>query len=330
VASTGKDVTLVNNRVTDLGISTVTGNLSVTSGGAITDSGALTVGGTSRFTTTAGNASITLDTATNALTGAIAFAPNGTGNVTLVNNTATDLAASTIGGNLSVTSAGNITDSGALYVAGTTSLTAGTDNDITLDNAANDFVGVVTVVSSNNTTLVDVNDITLGTVNAETSATITAGERILNDGNEDTKLTTPIANLVTQNGWIGELDNALDVDVTGTLFLSPGGKQDGIYLATLKGQSEKALKVVRGAKGIVMFNGKRLVFPPGKIEFSSDQQKLEYFAGTSQDTATLANEIDQYELTLDVFGDAVFAPYPDLINVAGKGVTPASGEDTQK
>src|SRR5260370_6321954 len=45
----------------DLGTSTIGGNAVVSSAGAITDSGQVTVTGTSSFTTTAGNASITLD-----------------------------------------------------------------------------------------------------------------------------------------------------------------------------------------------------------------------------------------------------------------------------
>src|SRR5260370_1710593 len=79
--------------------STIGGNAVVSSAGAITDSGQVTVTGTSSFTTTAGNASITLDFPA-ALTGAVTLAPNGTGNATLVNNTATGLAPATIGSHL--------------------------------------------------------------------------------------------------------------------------------------------------------------------------------------------------------------------------------------
>src|SRR5260370_3680029 len=98
------------------------GNAVVSSAGAITDSGQVTVTGTSSFTTTAGNASITLDFPA-ALTGTVTLAPNGTGNATLANKTATDLAGTPIGCNLSFSSAGAITDAGALTVTGTSSFT---------------------------------------------------------------------------------------------------------------------------------------------------------------------------------------------------------------
>src|SRR5258708_611648 len=107
----------------------------------------MTVTGTSSFTTTAGNAAVTLDFPA-ALTGAVTLAPNGTGNATLVNNTATDLAGTTIGGNLSVSSAGAITDAGALRVTGTWSFTTTAGNAaITLDNASS-YTGAVSLATN--------------------------------------------------------------------------------------------------------------------------------------------------------------------------------------
>ncbi|NJK91702.1 MAG: S-layer family protein, partial [Blastochloris sp.] len=83
----------------------------------------LTVGGTATFQaidgtdggTTVGAININ---GTNNLTGPIRFTGQ---NATLINNAATNLAASTLTGNLSVTSTGNITNSGALNVTGTSS-----------------------------------------------------------------------------------------------------------------------------------------------------------------------------------------------------------------
>ena len=51
-----------------------------------------------------------------------------------------------------------------------------------------------------------------------------------------------------------------------------------------------------------------------------------FFQATAQNTAALANEIEPYALTLDVYGDAIFAPYEDLINFMGTGVTPDTDE----
>src|SRR5258708_37931503 len=84
-------------------------------------------------------------------------------NVALVDTNAIDLGASTVPGNLSVTAGGAITDSGTLAITGTTTLAAGSGNNITLDSGANNFIGAVSIVSGNNVTLVDTNAIDLGT-----------------------------------------------------------------------------------------------------------------------------------------------------------------------
>src|SRR5260370_29192521 len=81
-------------------------------------------------------------------------------NVTLNDVNALTLGASTVSGNLNVTANGLISDSGNVTVAGTTTLSAGTANDIVLDNA-DDFGGVVNIISGNNLTLNDLNTLTL-------------------------------------------------------------------------------------------------------------------------------------------------------------------------
>ena len=104
--------------------------------GNLTQTAALTVGGTSSFTTSAANATITLTNIGNLLTGAVALATNGvTGNASLTNNLATVLGASNIGGNLGVTDrVGNLTQTGVLTVAGTSAFTTSAANaTITLD-----------------------------------------------------------------------------------------------------------------------------------------------------------------------------------------------------
>ncbi len=105
--------------------------------GNLTQSGVLTVAGTSSFTTSASNATITLGSA-NLLTGAVSLATSGSsGNASLTNNLATTLAASSVGGNLTVTDqTGNLTQSGVLTVGGTSSFTTSASNaTITLGSA---------------------------------------------------------------------------------------------------------------------------------------------------------------------------------------------------
>ena len=83
--------------------------------------------------------------------------------------------ASTMGGTMAIsTTAGGITDSGSgtLTVTGTTTLSAGSGNDITLNNN-NDFNTVV-ITSGRNVTLNDVNAISLGNLAVSGNLSVTA------------------------------------------------------------------------------------------------------------------------------------------------------------
>ena len=73
-------------------------------------------------------------------------------NVALTDANALDLAASTVSGTLDVTTNGALTQSGPLTVTGMTTLAAGAANDITLNNAANNF-STVGITSGNNVAL---------------------------------------------------------------------------------------------------------------------------------------------------------------------------------
>src|SRR5207237_901603 len=88
-----------------LGIDVGGKSLNLTANGAITQTAGITAGAAT-FSSTFPTAAITLDSAANAISGTIVFAPTGVANVTLVNTGATHLGTSAIGGNLSVTSTG--------------------------------------------------------------------------------------------------------------------------------------------------------------------------------------------------------------------------------
>ena len=123
------DATVVNDAGLTFAASTVGRNLAATATtGNITDNGVLTVAGTSSFTTSANNADITLNN-TNVLTGTVALNTSGSTGHALVDNgiTALNLAASSVGGNLTLTSghASGIIDSGTVTVGG--NLAATTD-----------------------------------------------------------------------------------------------------------------------------------------------------------------------------------------------------------
>ena len=184
--TTGNNVTLVDAGAIDLGASTVSGTYAVTatSGGGITDSGVLAITGASTLTV-AGGQNITLDQSST-FTGAVTFAASsGTlAAVTINDSTAFDLKAMTLTGNLSVTAGGVVTDSGALVIPGTTTIAAGSGNNITLDGTSNNFTGAVIITSGNNVTLVDAGALVLGasTVSGTFAATATASGDITNTG----------------------------------------------------------------------------------------------------------------------------------------------------
>jgi hypothetical protein len=192
----------------------------VSGSGNITQSAAITISGTSSFTTSASNATITLTTNTNALTGAITLSTTGTaGNVQLTNNLATQLAASTVNGNLTVIDrVGNLTQSGALTVAGTSSFTnQATDGLITLNTNTNALTGAITLSttgSSANASLTNnvatalnsstVNgNLTITNVTGGSSITVGSGQSITTGGNGNITLTADamaITGTVTASG----------------------------------------------------------------------------------------------------------------------------------
>jgi hypothetical protein len=185
------------------------------------------VTGTTSFTATAANTDILLAGQANNLTGAVSFGgtltnfrdlalrnvnagatvPSFAGltnlrNLTLTYNNAPvalPVLTLTAGGNLSATAGGAITQSGAVVVPGTTTLAAGTANDITLTNASNDF-STVGITSGNNVTLTDANALTINTstVSGNFSANasgLTVGGAVASTGGS---LNLTGANTVTQ------------------------------------------------------------------------------------------------------------------------------------
>jgi len=170
--SSGNNVTLQDTNSLIFSISTVSGNLNVTTNGDITDSAALSVSGTSTFNAGAAN-SITLDTATNNFN---IVAISNTNNVTLRDANAIVFGNISLAGNLTLTAAGAVTqDIGtAILVNGSskvTTLTAGAANNITLTNTANDFSTVV-ISTGNNVALTDTNALEFGASTSAISGTL--------------------------------------------------------------------------------------------------------------------------------------------------------------
>ncbi len=216
--SSAKDVTLVDVNQIVLGASTVSGKLDVTAGGSISQSGQLTVSGASKFTTTAANSDLLLGVSfANLFNGGVTFAVSGAGSVRDVSlrdaastpalsglpvslrdltlqydNAGVSVPAVNVTGNLGVTANGPITDSGVVRVTGTTSLTAGSGNNITLSQP-DDFGGAVSIVSGKDVTLNDINALTLGASTVSGSLKVTASGLISDSGNLTVAGTTTLS-----------------------------------------------------------------------------------------------------------------------------------------
>ena len=180
--------------------------LNVTAGGAVTQNGAATVTGAATITATGND--ITLDNVANDFTGAV----TATGKDVSLKDAADGIAlgAITATGNLDVTAQGAITQSAAADVDGTTKLAAN-GNDITLDNAANDFTGAVTA-DGKNITLNNNAALTLGAVTASGDLDVTAQGAITQSAAADVDGTTTLV----ANGNNITLDNAAN-DFTGVV-----------------------------------------------------------------------------------------------------------------
>ncbi len=181
------DATLVNATAIDFATASVGGNLTATADtGNITNSGLITVGGTASFTTS--NANDDIDLGTLAVTGDIDVNTSGaTGHATLVNASAIDFAASSVGGNLMATATtGNLTDSGEINVTGSAAFIVADGSDISLNTAGNTFGGSVTIAASTGTindgTLVGDTTLALGALTVSGDLNVTANGTLAING----------------------------------------------------------------------------------------------------------------------------------------------------
>ncbi len=224
---------------TNAGGSTVINGGSMRTTGSQTYNDAVSVGGVTTFTSTGGSGDILLANASNNLTSTPVFSgsirdlsytnsnasaafptiPSSLRNVTFnFSNAGIDLAAITTTGTLSVTANGTITQSGVLAMTGTTSLAAGSANDITLTNSGNDFGGAVTITSGNNVSLTDTNALTFttattnGGLNATAATTITSTGALSLGGGTSTFTSTGNNNI----GFNSTLNGATDLTVNTT------------------------------------------------------------------------------------------------------------------
>lgn len=231
VALKGTNVSIIDSDgATELGLTTATGNLTVTttgSGAGVSQTaGVLTV--TGRFTVNAVNGAsgvpdkdITLNNVTNGF-GSVSFFG---AVVQLKEKDATNLYTSqTVGGNFTLVSKGAVTDSGDLKIAGVTDITAQSGLmffDIILDSPGSTFTDGATdlVLAGKNISVADHDAVTtLGNITANTAGTltiITAGGSITDGGS----ITVPGKATFNANGGDITIDNATADAFTGAISL---------------------------------------------------------------------------------------------------------------
>jgi hypothetical protein len=125
----------------------------------------------------------------------------------------------TVVGTLSATANGAISQNGAIHATGTTTLAAGSGNNITLGNPGNNF-STVSVTSGNNVTLVDANEIDLGALTVAGDLSVTAGGDITDSGIITVADNATFAAPGGKSVLLGQLGNTFNGSVT---FNSTGG-----------------------------------------------------------------------------------------------------------
>ena len=207
-----------------LGTTRVGSTLDVNAAGAVTQSGVLTVPGALTVIATGSNVDVNLAGAANVIGGAIEVGTQGAGtlrdvalrntdaaaaftlaapnsrNLTLIaDNTSIDLAARDVGGNLVLRAGGDLGQSGAVRVTGTSSLVA-SNGAITFNNSNNVFGGAVSV-TGRATEVLSGTALTLGTVSVDSLTATTGGALDLGSGTVRGELSASSGNAaLTQTG----------------------------------------------------------------------------------------------------------------------------------
>ncbi|WP_285446715.1 filamentous hemagglutinin N-terminal domain-containing protein [Xanthomonas sp. fls2-241-TYG-148] len=218
---------LRSNGALNLGSGRADSLIASSNGNAISQSGALAIAGESAFD--AGANTIRLTDAGNDFVGAVSLSGGATevvdasalrmgtlntGALTLASGGALTLGTGTVNGALVANANGAIDQNGALMVAGTSSLEAGT-NAIALTDAGNDFGGAVSL-SGGDTQIVDRTALTLGTLRTGALRATSTGDLNLGSGTIDGALTAQ------SNGGALTQTDALSVAGTATLDASSG------------------------------------------------------------------------------------------------------------
>ena len=218
--SGANDVSINDNKALVLAASSVGQNLFVTANGAISQTGALTVPGTASFSAGANAIDLSTNGASNSFIGAVTLSNSGANNVSIIDNSALQIASATVGGNLTLVSNGAISQSGAISAQLLTINSVGgailnSANTITSFNATNATSGDIDLTNSSTGTLL-VTGIAqssgLGNVNITNTGTMTISGAInTTGGNVSLNTLTPdsSARVLTINGGVNTNGGAI-------------------------------------------------------------------------------------------------------------------------
>ncbi len=281
----GQNVSLADIDGIDLAASSIAGNLAVTAGGAIANSGNLAVAGTATFSAT----DIALSSSNNFSTVVVTSGNN----VTVNDIDGLDLGAANISGNLNVTAAGAITQSGTLSVGGTATLNAGTA-DITLLDSANKISAIALIGQNAAISLgsaATLNNLAIaGNFNLTASGTISqvgtfniGGNATINAGSSDI-----IFNTAINSGSLSLTGN--NVDIKGAIEASSGGvtlNNSGLLNIGAGGDITAAGAFLQNGAGAVSLAGNinassldffGAITLAGAVSLNSNNGKLEFYS----------------------------------------------------
>jgi len=250
------------------------------------------------FTATGGN--ITATNAANDFTGTVVVSGQ---DVSLVDVNALAMGASTVSGGLTLLTGGVITQSGALAVSGTTGITAGAGNNVTLNHTGNNFGGAVTVTSGADISLVDSNAMTVGAISSTGLIDIaTLADDLTLTGAVETTNTT--ADAIKLNAG---KSTAAGTETGGNIIVSGGSVSVGSGVrATLYSGS------VSGSTGLTDLVGSG----SGRFRYNSDEADSNF---TTTLTAGV-NAIYREQPTVTVTANNDSKTYDGLAYSSGNGV----------
>ena|GEM_PF-1799015 len=181
VNGTAANLTLTDVQGINVGALALSGNLNLTVGGNVTAVGALTVGGAT--TLNAAGHDVNLDYSGTDFTGRVTGSAH---SLTLRDANDLVLYNLALSGNLNLTAVGAISQqnsSDILTVAGTTTLSAGSDITLGGSNINNDFTGAVSVTSGRDVQITAKNDLHFGSANLRSLIAVAGGRSAGVSGN---------------------------------------------------------------------------------------------------------------------------------------------------